>query len=384
MSLRQLAARVGYDYSYLSQVERGRRPGSADLARLCDRELDTSGHLTETYLQAHPRRSEHAVGSVAPSVDPLEAVWHELTSALAGVDSVETTADVRSVPPARVLPELLTDLRLLQARASELSVSRFGVRATELSILVAETLTGLGELRAARRWWSAGRAFADSAGEGWVRSLVRAREAASGLAERRPLPHLLELAEESLMLAQEVPTSAVPAHAVRAMVLAQLGRAAEAHRALQDLLSCSDALPPTTTSTLDDLAPYEVHAAEGRVCARLGYGTAGCLMLGRALELCPEQRVGQRAQLELTLAECLTLEGEVAAGLALAMRVLVELPDDWHTFYLYDDALRVLAAARDRRPGLAAVRDLEVLVEKRTYLTGRSVGSGSWWEAGRE
>ncbi|HZX05422.1 helix-turn-helix transcriptional regulator, partial [Kribbella sp.] len=36
LSLRQLAAQVGYDHSYLSQVERGQRPGSADLARLCD------------------------------------------------------------------------------------------------------------------------------------------------------------------------------------------------------------------------------------------------------------------------------------------------------------------------------------------------------------
>lgn len=32
LSLRQLATRVGYDHSYLSQVERGRRPGSAHLA----------------------------------------------------------------------------------------------------------------------------------------------------------------------------------------------------------------------------------------------------------------------------------------------------------------------------------------------------------------
>ena len=375
LSLRQLAARVGYDHSYLSQVERGRRPGSADLARLCDRELGTGSRLTGTYLRAHPNRTAavRPVGSGRPAAS-LTAVWDGLTSALAGVDCVEATADVRSVPPARLLPELLADLQLLQAQRPD----GFGVRAAELSVLVAETLTGLGELRAARRWWSAGRAFADSSGEVSVRSSVRAREAVSGLAELRPPLQLLELAEESLALAQQIPTSGVQAHAARARVLAQLGRRAEAHRALQELLSCSDALPPATTSPLGDLAPYEVHAAEGRVCASLGYGTAGCLMLGRALELCPEQRVGERAQLELALAECLALEGEVAAGLALAMRVLVELPDEWHTYYLYDEAGRVLATARDREPGLAAVRDLEVLVERRTYATGRSVGSGSW------
>ena len=375
LSLRQLAARVGYDHSYLSQVERGRRPGSADLARFCDRELGTGSRLTGTYLRAHPERpaAVRPVGSGLPAAS-LAAVWDGLASALAGVDCVEVTGDIRSVPPARLLPELLADLQLLQAQGPD----GFGGRAAELSVLVAETLTGLGELRAARRWWSAGRAFADSSGEVSIRSLVRAREAISGLAERRPLPQLLELAEESLGLAQQIPASGVQAHAARARVLAQLGRRAEAHRALQELLSCSDALPPATTSPLGDLAPYEVHAAEGRVCASLGYGTAGCLMLGRALELCPEQRVAERAQLELALAECLALEGEVAAGLALAMRELVELPDEWHTYYLYDEARRVLAAARDREPGLAAVLDLEVLVERRTFATGRSVGSGSW------
>ena len=55
LSLRQLAVRVGYDHSYLSQVERGQRPGSADLARLCDRELGTGSHLASTYEQVQGR-----------------------------------------------------------------------------------------------------------------------------------------------------------------------------------------------------------------------------------------------------------------------------------------------------------------------------------------
>ena len=29
---------------------------------------------------------------------------------------------------------------------------------------------------------------------------------------------------------------------------------------------------------------YEVHGTEGRVCARLGYGAAGCVLLARAFE----------------------------------------------------------------------------------------------------
>src|SRR3954471_19952685 len=63
LSLRQLATRVGYDHSYLSQVERGQRPGSADLARLCDRELGTGDRLAETYRRTatKPRTGAPAI-----------------------------------------------------------------------------------------------------------------------------------------------------------------------------------------------------------------------------------------------------------------------------------------------------------------------------------
>jgi transcriptional regulator with XRE-family HTH domain len=366
LSLRQLAGRVGYDHSYLSQVERGQRPGSADLARLCDRELGTGHQLTDTYTQTHRKRP---LGEPLP-LDPLSAAWHQLTGGYGGADEC---ADPQSVPPGQLLPELVSELRLLQARGAD------GVRATRLCVLIAETSTGLGEPHGARRWWWAGRSVADESGEGWLRSEVRAAEAISGLAERRPLPQLLELADEALALAQQPgsvrPSAVLQAHAARARVLAALGEAIEAHRALQHLLSCSDALPAATTQ---DPSPHQVHGLEGRVCASLGYGTAGCLLLGRALDLCPDGNLGERARLQVAQAECLALEGEVAAALALAMRVLVELPDDWHTSYLYDDADRVLSAARQREPGLPGVRDLQVLLERKAYLNGRSVGGGSW------
>jgi hypothetical protein len=69
--------------------------------------------------------------------------------------------------------------------------------AAELSVLIAETLTRLGDTSAARRWWWAARAAADGVGTG---ATVRAREAIIGLAERRPLPELLELADQAIAL----------------------------------------------------------------------------------------------------------------------------------------------------------------------------------------
>lgn len=386
LSLRQLATRVGYDHSYLSQVERGQRPGSAELARLCDRELGTGNELTGTFEQrrrstpaalapadplepAEPLAAADRVQSADPlaAADPLSAAWHGLVTAFGGTDTTAALGDFRSVPPARLLPELITDLRMAPAQSA--------VVAAQLSVLTAQTLTSLGQPSTARRWWQAARTAADSSADTSVQSSVRAREAISGLAERRPLTQLLETADEALAVASG--GAVVQAHAARAWVLAELRHHGQAHRALQELIGVADELPSASTSSgpLSDWAPYEVHGVEGRVCASLGYGAAGCVLLARAIELCPEDWLGERARLQMGLAECLVVDGEVAAGVALALRVLVELPDEWHTYYLYDDAARVLNAVRTRQPGMAAT--LQELLGRRPYLDSRSVGTGS-------
>lgn len=51
LTLRSLATRVAFDYSYLAQVERGTRAGSAQLARQCDRALGADGRLVRLFLQ---------------------------------------------------------------------------------------------------------------------------------------------------------------------------------------------------------------------------------------------------------------------------------------------------------------------------------------------
>jgi hypothetical protein len=157
-----------------------------------------------------------------------------------------------------------------------------------------------------------------------------------------------------------------------------LGRGGDAHEALRELLGVAGDLPAEVggITSVFGWAPYKLHAVEGSVCCELGYTGAGCVVLERALELCPAEHVGERAGFELGLARCLVLDGEVAAGLAMAMRVLVELPDQWHTHYLYDAAGRVLSAVQGKELGRAAVRDYRELLTRRPYLN-RSVGSGS-------
>jgi transcriptional regulator with XRE-family HTH domain len=353
LSLRQLAARVGYDHSYLSQVERGQRPGSAELARHCDRELGTGSRLLTAFeQQTRPRPVPRPVPPLTGALDPLTTIWHELTRELPS-----TVDDLHHLPPSRRLPELVIEL---QTRRTDDQLT------AQLSVLVAETLTASGDATQARRWWWAARKLADGTG---LQGIVRAREALSGLAERRPLPQLLTITDEAVSSAQQAPEAAVQALTARALILADLGRADEARADLQQLVGAADeaihATPQPTT-----WSEHQLRWAEGRICARLGYGSAACVLLDRARDLCPPERLGERARLDMTIAEALAVEGELPAALAYALRTLVELPDEWHDRYLYDDAQRVHTAVQEQDPYAPALGRL-------AYLIGRSMGSGS-------
>ncbi|GAA1600994.1 hypothetical protein GCM10009789_64030 [Kribbella sancticallisti] len=405
LSLRQLAARVGYDHSYLSQVERGQRPGSVHLAQLCDRALGTGPALTTAYEQpaeavaraevqrpGQRRRAEqpeHELAEAVPSAlavapgggDLLESVrlgladsygpgregdeWRAVTATYGREFATTTLADL--------LPDLTADLQLLRSSTMPGSTA-LTVPAAELGVLIALTLTGLGRIRSAGRWWRTARAAADSSGERAVGSLVRGWEACSGLVERRSLPELQVLTAEALTLTAD-PEQTARALAARAQVFAALGDAAEAQRAIRDLLALTGELPAQAPSVFA-CSQQEVYGREGGVWATLGEPAAAYEALDRALSTCPPERLRERAELELLVARCLVIEGEVAAGLAVAMRVLVELPDQWHTHPLYDAAGRVLSAVRGEESGRAAVRDYRELLRRRPF-DNRTVGSGS-------
>src|SRR4051812_38926166 len=55
----ELAEKINYSTSLISQVETGQLPGTMEFAELCDRELDTGGALTRTL--------DYRKGSVFPS-----------------------------------------------------------------------------------------------------------------------------------------------------------------------------------------------------------------------------------------------------------------------------------------------------------------------------
>lgn len=433
LSLRQLAARVGYDHSYLSQVERGRRPGSALLAQLCDRALGTGSRLTAAYEHARPRpatagsatastalagvaagagaapgaraRAEAPAGGAAdavhssvtlgsalaathpstpPAVQPassaldrLEATRHALAATIGlKPDGDEWSAIVNAyasdclvAAPTELLRDLTADVDLLRVSAAGAgtgSAVRLSAPAARLSVVMALTLTSLARHRPAARWWRTAGDAADSSRDVSTRSLVHSWRAVGS--ERHSPPELLRGSAQALVL-QNRGVAAARALAGRSRALAELGRACEARRALDDFHAVVVELPDAARCDLSlfGWAAYKVRWVESWVYTAIGDTAAAYDAQDRALALCPSQHRCERAELELHRAQCLVRDREVAAGLATAMRVLVELPDQWHTEFLYDAAGRVLSAVPAGDLGRSAIRDYRELLLRRPY-----------------
>jgi len=103
LSLSTLAARVHYSTGYLSKIENGRKPPTADLARLCDAELGAGGRLAALV----------ATGPVPG------AVHHDVTSDAADADEDDTwTISLASDGSGGVVP--LDRRKLLKTGAGAL------------------------------------------------------------------------------------------------------------------------------------------------------------------------------------------------------------------------------------------------------------------------
>lgn len=101
-SLEALAGEVHFSKSYLSRVENGDKPGSADLAKLCDLALAAGGALINRFAEQNPTAAPRSVTAVMPEPEP-------------GGDRVEI--DVDGLAAAEILfAELRAQGRRLDAR----------------------------------------------------------------------------------------------------------------------------------------------------------------------------------------------------------------------------------------------------------------------------
>lgn len=385
LSLRALSAQVSYDHGYLGQIERGRRHPTAAVAAAVDRALHADGTLMGVYEEAMvegemQRRavlrglSALAVGS--PTMIALEALRQGIGVSIdADHDSWEQVAAdygraFYTTPHDLLLQQLAGDLTVLQQMiAGQTGPRRRALTrvAGQLSVIVAMALAASGQTHIAARWWTSARHAADEAGDPDTQILVRSWMVVSGGYERRPLPDLIALADETVALVGGRTTSAVAGlHAGRAQALARAGRHADAVAAVQDVEHVTERIPADVARDDESLFGWPEHRlrhTQSYVFTHVGELADAIAAQDRALTLYAASQARLRTQVALHRAACLIKDGHVADGLRYAADLLDDLPREHHNTVLYEVARQVLATVPTLDRGRSEAGDLRLRIE---------------------
>ncbi|WP_041983687.1 helix-turn-helix transcriptional regulator [Streptomyces sp. AcH 505] len=377
-SVRDVALLANCSKSHVSDLERGRRRPTHDIAAALDHALDADGELI-------------ALADIAPDADPLaqaDALQRSLSEAFAAgplsgasLDEIDYTVArhgraTRYRPDAELLPELLADfgdLRLmLTGRQSAPTRTRLMVATARMAGLMALTLLKLGDDRS-RAWWRTGRQAAAAAEDRATLSWIYAQEAYQ-LYYEGDLQGAVELACRSQHLAGGLPCAG-PALAapLEARAHAQLGHPESAAAALHAAEVALGRLPvPDQTSSAFGYSESQLRFHSGNAWTHLGVTNRAHDEQTRALELYPTSDFMDRALIHLDQAMCLAADGDPAAAAQHATNTVVDLPPA-HRSQLIIYRAREVAA---RVPEARAVSEVRVLREVLALPPGERDSSG--------
>jgi hypothetical protein len=276
------------------------------------------------------------------------------------------------LPPAQLLPHLLTDLD--EVRTSLASPSE-GLRVRlvrvcgQLSALTAMTLLNAGDPRNANRFWRTAVRAVDQVNDRSLRALISGRRAVFALYAQRPIESVLALADDAIGVADGVPCAgAAEGYGARAQALARLGHHREAREVLDDLSDVFTRLPDTVRADrvtqwgwaeqrLRHVQSY-VHSYAGRV----GDATTAH---DAALALYPPAAHQGPAQVELHRAICLIVAGDPAEGARHTVHTIQALPTGHRQDGLVHRtaalALDLVPDSARALPAVAQARDLLAL-----------------------
>jgi hypothetical protein len=316
-----------------------------------------------------------AGGVAAPQV-ALEAARHALATGLeraggSGPDdwlaiAAEYTRDYYTNPPADLLRQLTIDLLVLphviEQEPNQSRVAQLHAVAAQLAVVGAKSLTDLGRIREARRWWSTARTAADLSANMEIQVWTRDWEAVNGLHTRRPVTAMLSLADQALGIAGGLPCSGTAGVlAARAQALALMGRHAEAAATLHRLADVSAELPSGVQA--DDISLFgwpecRLRHTESYVHTYLGNTRLAYAAQDRALRLYPQELAKERAEMEVQRARCLVIDGHVTEGVAYANGVLDGLASIHHELIeLGQDLVAAVPLSERSRPAIAEFRE---------------------------
>lgn len=369
-SVRDVAQLANCGKTHVSDLERGKRSPTPEIAEALDVALDAGGELV-------------ALASVRPGTSPLEqatALQRGVHEALAGGPMTDATMEewaytiarhgraTRYRPEAEHLPELISDfsdLRLLLSHRHAAPVRRALTIATaQMAGLMALTLLKLGE-PSARDWWRTGRAAAAAAEDRATLAWIYAHESYQMYYSGDVLG-AVEFAVRAQQLAGGLPcvgdALAAPLEARAHAVLQRSDAAADALRRAEVALERLDPTERIGSAFGYSEAQLAFHA--GNACTHLGETARARDEHARALALYPAEDHTDRALIQLDQALCLLADGRPAEAAEAATRTIVALPSQHRSaliMYRAEELTAKVPRARQALPEMRVLREVLAL-----------------------
>jgi len=274
---------------------------------------------------------------------------------------------LRTRPPIQVRDGLLIDLLALQRqlkRADAKDLPDLNRSAAGLSLILANTLTRLGNHTAAIHWWRTAKAAADASGDINVRLLIRSHEAGCALYGQRGIPTVLALVDKARALTAG-PSSYWYADlaGTRAKALTLLGRHDEAKQELNTYVTHAGTEGPS--SVVPTIwCPDQTHFAESWVYAAAGDEAKADEARSEVLAYNGDYQY--LANVRLHEAICTVAQGGIDQGARQAATIFDALPTAHRSAMIIETGkilLRMVPPAHQDRP---AVQDLHAMLTAAT------------------
>jgi hypothetical protein len=299
----------------------------------------------------------------APTTKSDVEEWERVT--------VQYSTESGAIPPALLLPELLTDLEEAHQRLKESPESLLSPMARvcgKLGGLAASNFFNSGDERSARRYWRTALRIINLTDDRMARVRLYAYRASFALAENPSSPVALAFAEDAINIANGIPCVGVAtAHAVRTHALALLGDHRASERSLQELTNSFEQIPEAPVSARSDMAgsfsEQQLHFIEGCVYAHAGRVTEAAKALDSGRSMVPDGHWIAVTAFEAKRAICLVQAGDPSEGARHLVRSFAALPSEFRQVAMVRWAAE---GALDAVPASAA--NLSAVVEARELV----------------
>ncbi|MFI7026952.1 hypothetical protein ACIBMZ_29990 [Micromonospora sp. NPDC049900] len=275
--------------------------------------------------------------------------------------------DILTVPPlemvSRIGLDLLDTLNVVQLPGMSRTRELHTVLA-KLAVLTADEMNVVGNVYAARAWYATAMTAADRAGDPGLRADVCALSAMMPLYHGNPA-EAVRLAQRARALAGGSKCLATPlAPMLEALAWASQGNRERAQDALSDAIRNYDAASGDVRSeTAFGLSLRRRLFYEGRILTRIHeYRSAG-VAHQQALELYPEDVVGDRTIIKLDTAAALFALAEPEHGAEVVSSALRALPSGHQASIFTATATEAIDRAADKARTLPAVRSCFELLD---------------------